>query len=52
MMKDPNFMAYFPDKYPKGKGPPRPYMFNILNTLHSEYLAELMDHANAQRMSA
>ena len=32
MAKDAVFMSYFPDKYAKGKGPPRDYFFNILNT--------------------
>ena len=36
--KDPIFMSYFPDKYPAGKAPPRDYFFNVLNTLHPEYL--------------
>ena len=44
--KDADFMAYFPDKYPKGKGPPRDYFFNVLNTLHTDYLAQVMAHAN------
>ena len=33
MRKDPDFQQYFPDKYPKGKAPPREYFFNVLNTL-------------------
>ena len=37
--KDATMMAYFPDVYPKGKGPPRDYFFNVLNTLHPDYLA-------------
>ena len=44
-------MAYFPDVYPKGKGPPRDYFFNVLNTLHPDYLAQVMVHANKQRMT-
>jgi len=50
--KDPVFMSYFPDKLPKGKGPPRDYFFNILNTLHPEYLQQVMAHANKQRMTS
>ena len=50
--KDPIFMSYFPDKYPAGKAPPRDYFFNVLNTLHPEYLQQIMNHANEQRMSA
>ena len=33
MAKDPEFMSFFPDKYPVGKGPPRGYFFNIMHTL-------------------
>ena len=35
---DDDFKQYFPDKYPPGKGPPREYFFNVLNTLYPEYL--------------
>ena len=51
MQKDPDFCSYFPSKYPVGKGPPREYFFNILNTLQPEYLGELMAFANKQRMT-
>ena len=50
--KDTNFMSFFPSKYPKDKGPPREYFFNILNTLYPEYLAKVMAHAAEARMSA
>ena len=36
--KEPDFIKYFPDKYPVGKGPPRQYFFDLLNTLYPEYL--------------
>ena len=49
--KDPEFAKYFPDKYPKDKGPPREYFFNILATLYPEYLKNCMDHACQQWMS-
>jgi len=49
--KDAEMMAYFPDKYPKNKGPPREYFFNILNTIHPDYLANILIHANKQKMS-
>ena len=52
MKKDALFMSYFPDKYAKGKGPPRDYFFNILNTQQPDYLNQIMDHAAKQRMSA
>ena len=50
--KDPEFLQYFPSKYPKDKGPPRDYFFNILNTLYPDYLQQVMAHANEQRMAA
>ena len=33
LSKDAEFMQYFPDKFPPGRGPPRKYFFDILNTL-------------------
>ena len=50
--KDDKFMSYFPSTYPKGKGPPRDYFFNVLNTLHAEYLQQVMAHAAKQRMTS
>ena len=50
--KDAEMMCYFPDKYPVSKGPPREYFFNILNTVMPEYLTQILDHANKQRMGA
>ena len=50
--KDPVFQSYFPDVYPKNKGPPREYFFNVLNTIHPEYLEKIMVHANEERMTA
>ena len=44
-------MSFFPDKYPKDKGPPREYFFNILNSLYPEYLEQVMLHASKQRMT-
>lgn len=41
--------CYFPDKYPEGKAPPREYFFNVLNTVHPNYLGQIMAHANKQR---
>ena len=48
---DPELQQYLPDKYPAGKGPPRQYFFDVLNTLYPEYLAEVMQHACQERMS-
>ena len=50
--KDPKFLSFFPATFPKAKGPPRDYFFDILNTLYPEYLNQVMNHANKQRMSA
>ena len=50
--KDPEFIKYFPEKYPAGRGPPRQYFFDILNTLYPEYLQQVMAHASKQRMAA
>ena len=44
--KDAEFLQYFPDTYPAGKGPPRKYFFDILNTLHPDYLNQVLKHAN------
>ena len=44
--KDAKMMSFFPDQYPKNKGPPREYFFNILNTIHPEYLQEVLGYAN------
>ena len=44
--KDPEFMQYFPDKFPPGRGPPRQYFFDILNTLQPEYLERILAHAS------
>ena len=38
LKKDAEFLQYFPDVYPNDKGPPREYFFNVLNTVHPEYL--------------
>ena len=45
-------MSYFPDKYPPGRGPPRDYFFNKLNTLQPDFLGGLLHHANRQRNTA
>ena len=50
--KDPGIMAYFPNVYPKNKGPPREYFFNILNTVWPDYLQQLLAQTNEQRMGA
>ena len=42
---DKVFQQYFPSSYPKDKGPPRQYFFDVLNTLYPDYLTEIMSHA-------
>ena len=49
---DADFRQYFPDEFPKGKGPPREYFFNVLNTLQPDFLKQLLDHANKLRMTS
>ena len=49
---DKEFLQYFPDTYPKNKGPPREYFFDILNTVHPEYLEQVMQHADEERYAA
>ena len=49
---DKEFLQYFPDKYPKDKGPPREYFFDILNTVHPEYLKQVIQHADEERYAA
>ena len=45
-------MQYFPAVYPKGRGPPREYFFNVLNTVRPDYLKQILAHANEMRMAA
>jgi len=49
---DKQFKSYFPDTYPKDKGPPRQYFFDVLNTVYPDYLRQIMTHANNERMGA
>ena len=52
LSKDPEFMAFMPDSFPKGKNCDRTYFFNILNTVHNTYCQNILKHANEQRMSS
>ena len=49
--EDADMKKYFPDVFPEGKGPPREYFYNILNTVHPDFLKQIMQHANKQRMT-
>ena len=51
MQRDPAFMLYMPDAAPDGRLPEREYFWNVLNTLQTEYVQRLIEHANAQRMT-
>ena len=41
----PEFLSFFPSKFPKGRLPDRTYMFNILNTVMTGYTQALIKHA-------
>jgi len=49
---DASVAKYFPDIFPKDKGPAREYFFNVVNTIQPDFLQQMMDHANKQRMTA
>ena len=49
---DPEVMKYLQDAYPKGRYPDREYFFTVLNTVHPEYVREMIEHANRQRFAA
>jgi hypothetical protein len=44
-------MLFFPDLLPKNRYPARQYFFDVLNTIHPDYLKQVVDHASKQRMS-
>ena len=52
LAKDKKFVVFFPDNWAESKGPSRKYFFDILNTVHPEYLQQIVSHANEVRMSA
>ena len=52
MQNDTNFMKYFPDKLPVGRLPDREYFWNVFNTLYTDYVTELVAHANKVRCEA
>ena len=41
------FMAYMPDKLPKGKQIGRDYFMNVFNTLYQEHMKRIVEHANS-----
>ena len=52
MQSDAEFMKHFPDKLPIGRIPDRDYFWNVMNTLHEEYVTELISYANKVRNDA
>ena len=49
---DKTVMRFLPDPRVDGRLPDRTYFFNILNTVHPEYMKKVIEHANEQRMAA
>ena len=49
MQRDAAFMQYMPDPTADGRLPEREYFWNVLNTLQTAYVQQLIGHANAQR---
>ena len=46
---DSEVMQYLQDEYPKNRYPDRTYFFTILNTVHPEYMRDMIAHANNAR---
>ena len=46
---DSEVMQYLQDEYPKNRHPDRTYFYTILNTVHPEYVRDLIAHANNAR---
>ena len=49
---DPAVMQFLQDEYPKDRYPDRSYFYNILNSVHPEYVKKMIEHANSARFSA
>ena len=49
LQDDEQFLRYFPTTLPEGKYPCRSYFFTILNTLHPNYVKEILEHAVRKR---
>ena len=50
--EDEEVMRYFPDAYPREKGPARDYFFTVLNTLRPEYVDRIVKHAHKVRYAS
>ena len=51
MHDDARFMRFFPSKLAKGRLPDRAYFWNIMHTLHADFVQQTIKHAHAQRNS-
>ena len=51
VLDDKEVMKYLPDPTPDMRLPDRKYFFNILNTVKPEYMKNVIEFANNQRMS-
>ena len=52
MQSDQEFLKLMPSKLPKGRVPDREYFFNCLNTIHPEFVQQIVRHAQDQRNTA
>ena len=52
VQSDDDFMKFMPDPTPDGLLPDRTYFWNVLNTVQTTYVRNVIQHANEQRMSA
>ena len=50
--EDEQIMRFFPDAYPREKGPTRDYFFTVLNTLRPEYVERIIKHAHKVRYAS
>ena len=46
---DREVMQYLQDDYPKNRFPDRTYFYTILNTVHPDYVRDMIEHANNAR---
>ena len=49
---DAEFMKYMPDPTPDGRLPDRKFFWNVLNTVQTKYVKDVITYANEQRMSS
>ena len=42
-------MRYLQDEYPKDRYPDRSYFYTVLNTVHPDYVRDMIEHANNAR---